>query len=126
MTPTLPNDIIMRIIREADGGLNTHKKKMSQSHDMLLMFPKKFSHGDHLRTAPSPLTDCDERANDENMWFISTLSGGHLYVPIADEDYEREDETLDETMYEKNKSIASQMVFPENADASWMYSLVLK
>ena len=27
--PTLPNDIILKIIKQADGGLNTHKKKMS-------------------------------------------------------------------------------------------------
>ena len=25
----LPNDIILKIIKQADGGLNTHKKKMS-------------------------------------------------------------------------------------------------
>ena len=27
--PTLPNDIILKIIKEADGGLNTHKKKFA-------------------------------------------------------------------------------------------------
>tara|TARA_R110001632_G_scaffold161916_2_gene280277 strand:- start:291 stop:506 length:216 start_codon:yes stop_codon:yes gene_type:complete len=27
----LPNDIIMRIIREADGGRNTHKMKITES-----------------------------------------------------------------------------------------------
>ncbi len=26
--PTLPNDIILKIIKQADGGVNTHKKKM--------------------------------------------------------------------------------------------------
>jgi hypothetical protein len=32
LTPmeNLPNDIIMRIIREADGGLHTHKKKWEE------------------------------------------------------------------------------------------------
>ena len=110
MTPTLPNDIVMRIIREADGGLNTHKKKMSQILEDVAL-------GTFL------LTDCDERANDEDMWMISTLSGGYLYVPIPDEVWE-EFSLLDETMYEKNKSIASLLYYPENANASWMYSLV--
>ena len=26
--PKLPNDIILKIIKQADGGVNTHKKKM--------------------------------------------------------------------------------------------------
>ena len=30
-TSALPNDLIMKIIRMADGGLNTHKKKFSES-----------------------------------------------------------------------------------------------
>ena len=29
--PTLPNDIILKIIKQADGGLTTHKKKMSET-----------------------------------------------------------------------------------------------
>ena len=29
----LPNDIIMKIVREADGGLNTHKKKFKATLD---------------------------------------------------------------------------------------------
>jgi len=121
----LPNDIIRRIIKEADGGLYIHKKKMSQTHDMLLMIPKTFSHGSHLRSEllTDRLQPTDIVANEENMWYISTLSGGYLYVPLPPID-PREFTSLDETMYEKNKSIASQMFFPENADASWMYSLV--
>tara|TARA_R110000772_G_scaffold114_1_gene578 strand:+ start:49 stop:426 length:378 start_codon:yes stop_codon:yes gene_type:complete len=33
MMPKLPNDIIMNIIRMADGGLNTHKTKMKSIFD---------------------------------------------------------------------------------------------
>jgi hypothetical protein len=116
----LPNDIIIRIIKEADGGLYTHKKKLQHLLRRELNPPHN---ADHIYGCPFLFTDCNERANDENMWYISTLSGGYLYVPIPPID-PREFTSLDETMYEKNKSIASQMSFPENADASWMYSLV--
>ena len=36
MANILPNDIIMRIIREADGGHRTHKKKMNDIFEMIL------------------------------------------------------------------------------------------
>jgi len=36
MANILPNDIIMRIIREADGGRNTHKKKMNDIFEQIL------------------------------------------------------------------------------------------
>jgi hypothetical protein len=32
----LPNELIMRIIREADGGRHTHKKKMKENFEMIL------------------------------------------------------------------------------------------
>ena len=32
----LPNDLILKIIREADGGLNAHKKKMKHIHGIIL------------------------------------------------------------------------------------------
>jgi len=32
----LPNDLIRKIIVEADGGLNTHKKKMEHIHKIIL------------------------------------------------------------------------------------------
>ena len=43
----LPNDLIMKIIREADGGMNTHKRKMKDIHDIIL-FSNDFS-CNHIR-----------------------------------------------------------------------------
>ena len=32
----LPNDLILKIIREADGGLNTHKRKMKDIYNIIV------------------------------------------------------------------------------------------
>ena len=44
----LPNDLIMKIIREADGGKNTHKRKMKDIHNIIL-FSNDFS-CNHIRS----------------------------------------------------------------------------
>jgi hypothetical protein len=64
--PTLPNDIIMRIIREADGGFHTHKKKFQRCLEPIEAVGAQISHW----------TNSDDTKCDYNMlmeYFLYTF-----------------------------------------------------
>ena len=99
----LPNDLIMRIIREADGGLYTHKKKARMSikeiQSVGSLYRSEWNNFIGHRSVSGFLCTFTQlykftKSADANV--IRSLNGGHLPSSSSDDDSSSDDSSSDD------------------------------